>query len=383
MIESPILDLALAFGLLVTAYRALHTRALFTAVVFYIAFGMLMSIVWIRLRAPDLALAEAALGTGVMGAILLDAARAMEGGADPGAPEPRSRIGGTVAALACTAFAVILSVTLLGLGPGRFEGMRFGVIPEITAGGDPRPAGGGADREADVDRAAATPAESGEATGAGSATAEQASAASPTDLAGLVAINLPASGVTYPVTAVLLNFRGYDTLLEVTVLLLAVLGSLVVFRGARVPSTTESVETVRVPGEISPVATGAARLLAPWGVLVGGYLLWLGSGAPGGAFQAGAVVGAAGVLLILAGEARQLSFESHWTRAALAVGTIVFLAVAIVSLVVTGTFLHYPSGRAGLAIVMIEGAVAIGVAASLVVLYAGGRMTRSGSGTRQ
>ena len=40
----------------------------------------------------------------------------------------------------------------------------------------------------------------------------------------LVASNMAISGVENPVTAVLLNFRGYDTLLEIGVLLLAALG---------------------------------------------------------------------------------------------------------------------------------------------------------------
>ena len=39
-----------------------------------------------------------------------------------------------------------------------------------------------------------------------------------------VAARMPESGVRSPVTAVLLNFRGYDTFLEMLVLLLAVLG---------------------------------------------------------------------------------------------------------------------------------------------------------------
>ena len=38
-----------------------------------------------------------------------------------------------------------------------------------------------------------------------------------------VAAHLAESGVTHPVTAVLLNYRGYDTLLEIAVLLLALL----------------------------------------------------------------------------------------------------------------------------------------------------------------
>ncbi|HBH35695.1 MAG TPA: hypothetical protein DDW45_04780, partial [Gammaproteobacteria bacterium] len=39
-----------------------------------------------------------------------------------------------------------------------------------------------------------------------------------------VRVNMEMSGVQNPVTAVLLNFRGYDTLLEMAVLLAALLG---------------------------------------------------------------------------------------------------------------------------------------------------------------
>lgn len=46
------------------------------------------------------------------------------------------------------------------------------------------------------------------------------------DLRAQVAAQLPASGVDHPVTAVLLNFRGYDTLLEIAVLLVAVTAGL-------------------------------------------------------------------------------------------------------------------------------------------------------------
>ena len=43
------------------------------------------------------------------------------------------------------------------------------------------------------------------------------------DLRVPVAAHLAESGVSHPVTAVLLNYRGYDTLLEIAVLLLALL----------------------------------------------------------------------------------------------------------------------------------------------------------------
>ncbi|MDP3438312.1 MAG: DUF4040 domain-containing protein [Azonexus sp.] len=66
-------DLLLALGLLWTAWRTLMTPILDRAVVVFIAFGLLMALAWARLQAPDIGLAEAAIGAGLTGALLLDA----------------------------------------------------------------------------------------------------------------------------------------------------------------------------------------------------------------------------------------------------------------------------------------------------------------------
>lgn len=70
--SSLILDLLLVIALLWSALRSLMTRDLFRAVVLFIVFGLLMALVWARLHAPDIALAEAAIGAGLTGALLLD-----------------------------------------------------------------------------------------------------------------------------------------------------------------------------------------------------------------------------------------------------------------------------------------------------------------------
>jgi energy-converting hydrogenase B subunit D len=80
MILSWIFDLVLAATLLGLAWQVLATRDLFKAVVLFIAFGLLMALAWVRLEAPDIALAEAAIGTGLTGALLLDAVGHLEGG---------------------------------------------------------------------------------------------------------------------------------------------------------------------------------------------------------------------------------------------------------------------------------------------------------------
>ncbi len=66
-------DLLLAAALLWSAGHALATPRLDRALVLFIVFGLLMALAWARLQAPDVGLAEAAIGAGLTGALLLDA----------------------------------------------------------------------------------------------------------------------------------------------------------------------------------------------------------------------------------------------------------------------------------------------------------------------
>lgn len=55
------------------ALRTVLDRDLFRAVVQFIALGLLVAVAWVRLQAPDVALAEAAVGSGLTGALVLSA----------------------------------------------------------------------------------------------------------------------------------------------------------------------------------------------------------------------------------------------------------------------------------------------------------------------
>lgn len=68
-----LLDLAVAALLVWTAWRAVSVAELFRGVVLFIVFGVAMTLAWVRLEAPDVALAEAAIGAGLTGALFLDA----------------------------------------------------------------------------------------------------------------------------------------------------------------------------------------------------------------------------------------------------------------------------------------------------------------------
>lgn len=186
-------------------------------------------------------------------------------------------------------------------------------------------------------------------------------------LAGLVAEQLAASGVENPVTAVLLNFRGYDTLLEVAVLSAAIIG---VWSLAVMPS--------RRVGAPDAVLALLAQILVPFMLLLGAYLLWAGSHAAGGAFQAGAVWAAGLVLMLLAGAGLPGAL-SHWPlRLLLMLGVTTFAGVGVAMMAGGGRFLEFPPGRAKWLILLVEAAAALSIGLILACAFRGGRPPEEG-----
>lgn len=307
-------DAALAIVLIGCAAVLLASRDLFKAIVLFIAFGLLMSVAWARLDAVDVALAEAAIGAGLTGALLLNAR---------GELEARARRPGTASSGS----------------PGPDDGLQEGRRPAFRLAA----------------AAAVLP------VGAGSAWAVLTA---PRDLTGIrpwAAAQLGESGVENPVTAVLLNFRAWDTLLEIAVLVLAVVGAW----SQRLP---------RVQLEIPPpgrILVGALRLLAPATVLIGGYLLWKGSHAPGGAFQAGAVLAGAGVLVLLAERPLPARWSHSPLRIGLGAGVLVFLGIGCGTLLLGERFLFYRGDLATTLILGIEVAATSSIALALAAVFVG------------
>ncbi len=61
----PALNTILIVLLITTAILATLSRDLLAGVIIFSVYGLIMSLMWLRLQAPDLALAEAAMGAGV------------------------------------------------------------------------------------------------------------------------------------------------------------------------------------------------------------------------------------------------------------------------------------------------------------------------------
>lgn len=175
-------------------------------------------------------------------------------------------------------------------------------------------------------------------------------------MAQVVVEALPDSGVTNPVTAVLLNFRAFDTLLEIAVLMLTLVA--VWALGLRLPE----VETLPA----SSVFNSLLRVSVPPLVVIAGYLLWVGATEPGGAFQAGALLAGGCLLLRLAGVWHPNPTLLRWVAVA---GLLVFLFIGLAMLGLTGGLLQFPVASAGIWILVIEAAATVSIAAILTALF--------------
>ncbi len=196
------------------------------------------------------------------------------------------------------------------------------------------------------------------------ATVELAGAPAPVTLPAVVDDALGRSGVENPVTAVLLNFRAYDTLLEVAVLVIAGLIALSLGRASAVAAPALS--------SADMLLHALLRWFAPLMLVLAAYLVWVGGHRPGGAFQAGAVLAAAGVLMRLAGNPLPLLAARLALRAGLVLGLAAFLAVALLGAVTRGVLLAYPESLAGGIILVVEILLALSIAMVLLELFVSG-----------
>ncbi len=175
----------------------------------------------------------------------------------------------------------------------------------------------------------------------------------------LVSKNIDLSGVSNPVTAVLLNFRAYDTFLEMVVLFVALLGV----------RSIEAAPIQTIVDAKNPVLDTLVDLLVPLSILISAYLLWVGAHAPGGAFQAGSVFGAALVLLMLSGRQPFLHFHGLPLHFALAGSSTLFISIAIFSMMATGQLLKFPLSQASSIILLLEGMATVSIGLTLSLLF--------------
>lgn len=156
--------------------------------------------------------------------------------------------------------------------------------------------------------------------------------------------NMESTGVTNPVTAVLLNYRAYDTFMEFAVFLCVAIAVLPYVLDADAGQHKASSESQIL---------GIARIFVPLSVVMAGYMLWIGSSKPGGAFQAAALLAGCLVLLSLA-NVTPVKFSLARIRLLLVAGFMVFASLTLVLLCYNQGFIVFPVNLAGLMLLLIE-----------------------------
>lgn len=151
-------------------------------------------------------------------------------------------------------------------------------------------------------------------------------------------------GAANIVTAIVVTYRGLDTLGEVTVLFLAAtIVGLVLASGAPQDKTGG-----RLPPPVGELLTTGTRVLTPLIMLLGVYIFVNGHLTPGGGFQGGAVI-ASGMLLLLLSD--PLRHFSHGLIARLeSLAGLFYVAIGLAGLVLAGGFLDnrfLPTGVVG------------------------------------
>jgi multicomponent Na+:H+ antiporter subunit B len=209
------------------------------------------------------------------------------------------------------------------------------------------------------------------------------------------------------VTAVLADYRGYDTMFETSVIFSAGIACLFLLRvyrrkseqtrlyrhvltgvtlriapGGKLPKSSaefERIDSLWVPYDM--IIKVCCRLIVPFVQLFALYVIAHGHYSPGGGFQGGVIFGAAIILFAISNDLRR-AFKRLNERAALlasAVGVLIYAGTGLLCLLLGGNFLDYGM-LAGLlhtdavmarshGILIVEIGVGLAVMAVMVSLY--------------
>ena len=133
------------------------------------------------------------------------------------------------------------------------------------------------------------------------------------------------------VTAVVVTYRGLDTLGEVTILFLtaAIIGFFLKAKNTN--------EEPRIKRETSEILETASKLLVPLMMLFGVYVFMNGHLSPGGGFQGGAIIASAIILMLLAQP--NMQFNHKLFTFVESISGLAFIFIGILGILLAGGFL--------------------------------------------
>ena len=153
--------------------------------------------------------------------------------------------------------------------------------------------------------------------------------------------SVPEGGGSNVVNVILVDFRGFDTFGEITVLAIAAVGAWMLMENVRMGRRAAT-----GPDRNPLMLSAAARLLLPFALMIAAYIFLRGHNQPGGGFIAGLIAAAALVMQYLAeGLERTLSRMRIDFARLLAAGILLAAGTGVASLVAGAPFLTSAHGH--------------------------------------
>ncbi len=177
------------------------------------------------------------------------------------------------------------------------------------------------------------------------------------------------------VTAVLADYRGYDTMFETVVVFCAGLAVLTILRRTK-RKHKKNVKFRPQREGVDIILQNAARLMIAPMQLFALYVIAHGHHSPGGGFQGGVILGASFILLALAYDLKSTlrRFKENTVLFYSGLGVLIYAGIGVISLVLGGNFLAYAAWGGLLGISEVEAhsygmlGVEIGVAFTVMAI---------------
>jgi multisubunit Na+/H+ antiporter MnhB subunit len=308
-----VLDIFLSVALLWLAYEVCSNNDTFRSVIMYIAFGIVMSVTWLRLGTLDIALVEAAVGAGVMGILLVEGVSYFKA--------KKIYVLDRDLYLYMDIYDIVSKRDIVL--KKRVSYFLFFVAIVFTvystvAGGKHTP------------------------------------------LAQyLIDTKLFETGVDSKITAVLLNFRGYDTLLETTVMMIALTGGYILSRSKE--------HKYFLTEDANPIFIHYVQIVFPLGFVFAIYIFYAGEYGSGGAFQSASIMCGVFVLLFYANRFKRY-YHTIFVVCSV-IGLLIFIILGVLAIFVNNVFMKFILTFGKLSVMTIEFFLMISIATIMINFF--------------
>lgn len=299
--------LILLIFLILCALFVSFSKNLLVSVVIFMSYSLVMSMIWILLESPDLAITEAAVGAGVTSVLFFITLKRISAMGKEHADEQDKITKEINSRRAVKYFDRFYKVAAIVLGIAIIAAL-IGTASNLPPFGEESNPYNNEVSERYLEK------------------------------------GLEETGAVNAVTGMILDYRAFDTFGESCVLFIAAACVLILLRDDQTDTTEKAMRDERFEPVSDTILQASAKIVVPAIMLFGIYILVNGHLSPGGGFSGGAIMGAGLILHVNAfGYKKTQRFFNEKTYKRVTVGALSFYCIAKSYSFFTGAN-HIPSG---------------------------------------